>query len=92
MISCDLPPFTVTDELYHNLDITPQATVLLEARGPADGALHPLMVAHQHGAGRSVYDALGHDTSSLSEPTHARIVTRAAAWALGFPDHRVAEI
>ena len=39
-------------------------------------------VADRYGAGRVVYDSLGHDAVSLQQPDHARTLRSAVAWAL----------
>ena len=41
------------------------------------------------GAGRVVYDALGHDAASIGHSVHARIIGRCALWALGRPEAEV---
>jgi hypothetical protein len=84
-----LKPFRVTDELYHDLERMPDTEVLLNADAPENGAPQALMFARHVGAGRAVYDALGHDAASLCEPTHARLLRRSAAWVLGWPDTQV---
>ena len=84
-----LKSFQVIDELYHNLERMPDTDVLLHADAPANGAPQALMFAKRVGAGRTVYDALGHDAASLCEPTHARLLKRSAAWVLGWPDAQV---
>lgn len=84
-----LKPFRVTDELYHHLELMPDTDVLLYADAPANGVPQALMFARHVGAGRTVYDALGHDAQSLSEPTHTRLLRRSAAWVLGWSDAQV---
>lgn len=78
-----LGDFALNDEVYTKLALRDDVEGLLEAL-PGDGApAQPLLWARTFGDGRVVYDALGHDVASLVEPTHARILTRAALWALG---------
>jgi type 1 glutamine amidotransferase len=38
---------------------------------------------HNYGTGRVVYDALGHDVESLSNPEHARLLRQSLAWIVG---------
>jgi type 1 glutamine amidotransferase len=76
--------FDIYDEIYHHLDSDGSAPGLLSAE--AEEGSQPLMWARQVGAGRAVYDSLGHDVSSLENPTHARIIRRAALWTLGRDD------
>jgi hypothetical protein len=78
-----LERFALSDEVYTALDLRDDVTGLLEAL-PGDGApAQPLLWARAVGEGRVVYDALGHDVASMSQPMHARVLTRAALWALG---------
>jgi len=73
--------FEVHDEIYHHLAPADDAPGLLFAE--ADEGRQPLMWARQVGAGRVVYDSLGHDAAAMFQPTHARILQRAALWSLG---------
>jgi hypothetical protein len=71
--------FEVVDEIYSFLDyhdVDPLMT------SPRRGIEQPLLWARAVGGGRVVYDALGHDQRSIGEPSHARIIRGAAAWAL----------
>jgi type 1 glutamine amidotransferase len=77
-----LDEFEVQDEVYGGLDIVPNVTPLAHARA-ASGTWQPILWEHRVGAGRVVYDALGHDAASLQQSVHRRLVTRAALWALG---------
>lgn len=80
-ITAGLPSFSLRDEVYTKLSIAPDTQGLLEAP-PGDGAdPQPLLWARTCGAGRVVYDALGHDVASMAHPVHARILARAALWA-----------
>ncbi len=81
-ITRGLGGFALNDEVYTKLALRDDVRGLLEAR-PGDGSpAQPLLWARDVGDGRVVYDALGHDVASLVEPTHARILTRAALWLL----------
>jgi hypothetical protein len=74
--------FRVEDELYQDLAVAPDATVLWSARA-ADGAVDvPVAFAREAGRARIVYDALGHDAASIAEPGHARLLARSAAWCV----------
>lgn len=42
---------------------------------------HPMVYVTQHGAGRVVYLASGHDRRSLDHPTYRMLFNRAIAWA-----------
>jgi uncharacterized protein len=73
--------FDVVDEVYGFLDRTDDVVGL--ASSPHGGTEHPLLWAREVGAGRVVYDALGHHVPSYAVPEHRRIVQRAARWAAG---------
>jgi type 1 glutamine amidotransferase len=80
----DVGDFEVVDELYSFLDCG-EIDPLMTADRRAEA--QPLLWVREVGGGRVVYDALGHDAPSITEPTHATIIRRAAAWAAG--DRRV---
>lgn len=73
--------FEVVDEVYGFLDLAEDVVGL--AHSPHGGADHPLLWARQVGAGRVVYDALGHDERAYAVAEHRRIVRRGARWAAG---------
>jgi uncharacterized protein len=78
--------FEVNDEVYSNLDLMPDVTPLMSATantGAPDAGAAPVLWARAYGAGRVVYDALGHDRASLEQPDHRRIILRSANWLLG---------
>lgn len=80
-IVAGVPGFRIVDEVYGFLDRTDDVDGLLfSAHGGAD---HPLLWARRVGAGRVVYDALGHHVPSYGVPEHREIVRRAALWAAG---------
>ena len=80
-VVASLPSFSLTDEIYHQLEIAPGSEVLLRGRVP-DGPWEPISWAHEAGEGRVLYSALGHDAASLQTPAHAQFLTRAAEWLL----------
>lgn len=71
--------FSILDEAYGFLHRSPDVRGLLYAHH--GGAGHPLAWALHRGAGRVVYDALGHHPASYEPEEHRRIVRRAALWA-----------
>jgi type 1 glutamine amidotransferase len=73
--------FEIEDEAYGHLSREPDVRGLLSAA--RDGVEHPLLWAREVGAGRAVYDALGHHVASYDVPEHRVVVKRAALWALG---------
>jgi uncharacterized protein len=83
-ISAGLEDYEHEDELYEltadyenqkNLIPVTGVRVLAEAEG------HPMVYVKEHGAGRVVYLASGHDARSLGHPTYGTLFTRAVAWA-----------
>ncbi len=80
-IVAGLTDFRIVDEVYGFLDRADDVAGLLFS--PHGGADHPLLWARRVGAGRVVYDALGHHVASYGVPEHREIVRRAARWAAG---------
>lgn len=83
-LTAGLPDFEVIDEAYTALALQPGVAVAATVQAPGQ-APQPALWTHAYGAGRVVYDALGHDAASLNEPTHRLLVQRAAQWAGGHP-------
>jgi type 1 glutamine amidotransferase len=77
-----LPPFEVHDELYTDLSLEPSVTVLARGHSKAMPTPQPLVWSHTVGAGRVIYNALGHDSESLSHPSHAQLLRESVKWAL----------
>jgi len=85
--------FTLTDEVYGDLTLEPDIVPLMQAAAVGgDRAMHPVLWERRVGAGRVVYDALGHDASSIEHAVHARIIARCALWALGRPRGEVLDV
>jgi hypothetical protein len=80
-IVAGVPDFDVVDEVYGFLDLTDDVEALMSS--PHGGRAHPLLWARTVGAGRVVYDALGHHVPSYAVPEHREVVRRAAVWAAG---------
>jgi len=76
-----LPAFTVTDEVYADLDLDAAVEPLLTSTH--SGTEHPVMWAQHVGLGRAVTSLLGHDAASLGEPSHRMLLERSAQWAMG---------
>lgn len=84
-IVADISPFRLTDEVYHHLSIEPDSEPLLRARviEPPDTASDDWQTvawAHEPGAGRVVYNALGHNADSLNEPMHTGFLNQSLGW------------
>lgn len=73
-------PFTITDEIYGDLAVRDDVEVLAVGNRHDGDADQPVVWTHHYGAGRVVYDALGHDALSIRHPDHARLITQALAW------------
>ena len=85
-VLADLSPFEVHDELYTDLLLEPEAQVLAHGHSAAMPTSQPIFWSHTVGAGRVIYDALGHDSQSLCHPSHARLLRETVKWALGEAD------
>lgn len=85
--------FSLEDEVYSDLDRLDGLEVAAFARAtderPRPTGRQPVLWSHTYGRGRVVYDALGHDASSLGHPSHRRLLTRAALWAARCPSELV---
>ncbi len=68
----------VSDERYSYLDVRDDVVVLGDHEH--DGLIHPMIWAREHGAGRVVYDGLGHDPRSYDSPAHRDLLGRAVSW------------
>jgi len=78
-----LDDFSVFDEIYESLDVSPSIIPLLSSRcGNRD---RPLLWARELGTGRVVTDLLGHGLESIMHPTHRSILQRSAKWASTYP-------
>lgn len=78
-ITHGLPGFNVSDEIYSALDVAPFMAPLAEARH-ADMDWRPVAFAGEKDGARRAWCGLGHDAASLAEPTHGRLIRRAAQW------------
>ncbi|HKP66046.1 MAG TPA: ThuA domain-containing protein [Casimicrobiaceae bacterium] len=75
--------FSCEDEAYANMDLSPRAIVLANARAREDDVAHPsVIVQEDEMRGRSVYLALGHGPSTFDHPAFERLVQQAAAWCV----------
>ena len=84
-ITSGIPHFRVFDEVYRNLEISSDCRPLLHARMRGEPEYQPILWSHRYGAGRVVYDALGHGPESIGDETHLEILCRAARWLTGVP-------
>ena len=73
--------FAVRDELYANVQLTPQARLLAHAE--LNGEAQPLLWVVDHPQSRVCTLLLGHDRAALQYPGAARLLQRGVAWAAG---------
>ena len=77
--------FIANDELYHRLDLKPNARVLATAfddpKNGGTGNHEPMMWTVAFGSGRTVHLTLGHDVSAMHQPGFRNAFSRAAEWA-----------
>ena len=74
------------DELYTDLFLEPGAQVLAHGHSAAMPHPQPIVWSQTVGAGRVIYDALGHDSDSLQHPSHAQLLRETVKWALAEGD------
>ncbi len=76
-----LGDFSMDDVIYHHLQREPASVPLLE--GCVDGGDNQVVAwAHEYGAGRVVYDALGHDAATIEQPSHRAFLNASIEWLL----------
>ena len=80
-ITHGLPAFDFDEEAYSKMDLVSGIEPLATVRASVQDQASPCLWAREVGTGRVVYDALGHDSASIDQPTHKRILQRAALWA-----------
>ena len=77
--------FLANDELYHKLDLLPDAKVLATAFSAPEtggtGKAEPIVWTTAFGRGRSVHLTLGHDLSAMSQPGFLTALARGVEWA-----------
>lgn len=73
----------LTDEVYGDLDVRADATVLAVARRHDGDDDQPVVWTHRCGAGRVVFNCFGHDAQSIRHPHNRRLLSQALTWTLG---------
>lgn len=71
-------PFEIVDEAYHHLDLAADCEII--ATADAGEGPQPVVWRRQHGSGRIVVDALGHDARSLGAAGHVAILEAMLGW------------
>ena len=80
-ITRGLPAFDFDEEAYSKMDLVSGIEALATVQATVQDSASPCLWAREVGPGRVVYDALGHDSASIAQPTHRRILQRSALWA-----------
>ncbi len=79
------PVFMANDELYHRMDLKPNAHVLARAysdpKTRGTGREEPVIWTTSFGQGRVVHMTLGHDLSAMVQTGFATAFARGAEWA-----------
>lgn len=70
----------LVDEVYGDLAMSPEVTVLATARRHADDTDQSVVWTHTYGRGRVVVDGFGHDAASLLVPQHRQLLLNAVDW------------
>ena len=73
--------FIVTDELYTNLKIRDEASVLLEGSCVSSVDPQPVLWVNEYRSGRVIYDSLGHTSESILHTEHASWLKSTVEWA-----------
>lgn len=88
-----LGSFRIRDERYSRLSVAPASVVhLVSEADDRTSSDEPALWTNSAGLGRVVYDALGHDTESLSNDQHQTLIRRSIAWLCGKSDAEVGSI
>jgi len=88
LLTRGLPDFELIDEAYSEQRREPGIDVAGYVAVPG-GPPQPALWAQRYGAGRVIYDSLGHDVAAIELPVHARLLRRAALWVTGAADSQV---
>ena len=81
-ITEDVSPFTVNDEVYHHLRLAEDVDPLVVGSAEDGDGEQPVLWAREVGAGRVVYNALGHDETSMQQRDHRQLMQRSILWLL----------
>lgn len=77
--------FTVTDELYHDLRMLPEAHILATAYSAPEtggtGEEEPILWTLKYGEGRTFHTALGHNLVAIRSPGFINTFARGCEWA-----------
>ena len=77
----DIKPFDIVDELYSNLSFEKGIKVIVSAKTD-NNSIEPVVWTNNYGKGKVVCNILGHDTNSILNSNHKKLIINAANWAL----------
>ncbi|WP_336707934.1 ThuA domain-containing protein [Oerskovia sp. USHLN155] len=80
-VTSHMTDFVIEDE-YYVIECRDDVTVLADRATP-DGGTQPIVYVREHGQGRVVYVALGHDMRAWGSPHFRQVVRQAVLWAGG---------
>ena len=75
--------FKIKDEVYHNLKIEKNSQPFLSARSNTTKEDHIIGWTCEYEKGKTVYNALGHDSESLKNPYMIDIIEKSLEWLSG---------
>ena len=82
-ISKNIKNFQTNDEVYHNLKIEKNSQPFLSARSNTTKEDHIIGWTCEYEKGKTVYNALGHDSESLKNPYMIDIIEKSLEWLSG---------
>lgn len=85
-----LTDMQLVDEVYGDLSMGDDVSVLATARRHAEDAEQPVVWARHAGRGRVVVNGFGHDVASITSPDHEQLLVQAVAWCAGRDEETVA--
>ena len=82
-LSKNIKNFQTNDEVYHNLKIEKNSQPFLSARSNTTKEDHIIGWTCEYKKGKTVYNALGHDSESLKNPYMIDIIKKSLEWLSG---------
>ena len=82
-LSKNIKNFQTNDEVYHNLKIEKNSQPFLSARSNTTKEDHIIGWTCEYKKGKTVYNALGHDSESLKNPYMIDIIEKSLEWLSG---------
>ena len=75
-----LEPFSLNDEIYHNLELEPSSKAFLKGITNESNEEHVIAWTYEYEKGKVVYNALGHDAESVENEKFVEIIKRSTLW------------